>query len=55
MINERYKISKKLGQGRSAVYLCTDSEYPDKEIALKILSAEATPEEIQSFNKSFLS
>jgi len=53
MINERYKISKKLGQGRSAVYLCTDSEYPDKEIALKILSAGATPEEIQSFNNEF--
>lgn len=53
MINERYIIKKKLGQGRSAVYLCTDSEYPGKEIALKILPGESPAEELQSFNTEY--
>jgi len=53
MINERYNVKKKLGQGRSTVYLCTDSEYPGKEVALKILSNEASPDEIQSFRDEY--
>ena len=53
MINERYLIKKKLGQGRSAVYLCSDTEFPDKDQALKILSTEAPSEEVQSFNSEF--
>lgn len=53
MINERYLIKKKLGQGRSAVYVCEDTEYPDKDIAIKVLSAEATPEENKAFNDEY--
>ena len=53
MINERYLIKKKLGQGRSAVYLCEDSEYPDKEIAIKILSADASVGEEKAFNDEY--
>ncbi len=53
MINERYLIKKKLGQGRSAVYLCSDTEFPDKDQAIKILPPEASQEEIQSFNNEY--
>ena len=53
MINERYLIKKKLGQGRSAVFLCSDSEFPDRDQAIKILSPDAPPEEISSFNNEF--
>ncbi len=52
-INERYLIKKKLGQGRSMVYLITDTEFPDKDQAIKILSPEAPAEEIQSFRNEF--
>ena len=53
MINERYLIKKKLGQGRSSVFLCSDSEFPDKDQAIKILSPDAPLEEVQSFNNEF--
>jgi len=53
MINNRYKINKKLGQGRSTVYLCTDVEYADSQIAIKILSPNASGEEINTFNQEF--
>ena len=53
MINERYLIKKKLGQGRSTVFLCSDSEFPDRDQAIKILSPDAPPEEISSFNNEF--
>ena len=53
MINQRYTIKKKLGQGRSAVYLCSDSEFPDKDQAIKILSPEASLEEIQAFKNEY--
>ena len=53
MINERYTIKKKLGQGRSSVYLCSDSELPDKDQAIKILSPNASSEEIQSFKSEY--
>ena len=37
MINQKYKIKKLLGKGRSTVYLGEDVEFPGKEIAIKIL------------------
>ena len=51
MINQRYKINKLLGKGRSAVYLCEDTDYPGKNIAIKILpsNVEATEEELFSY------
>ena len=53
MINQRYTIKKKLGQGRSSVYLCTDSEIPEKDQAIKILSPDASPEEVESFKSEY--
>ena len=53
MINERYKILKLIGEGRSKVYLCEDVEFPGKEFALKCLPAGAEQEEIQNFRNEF--
>jgi serine/threonine protein kinase len=37
MINTRYEIIRKLGEGRSSVFLCRDIEFSKKEYAIKIL------------------
>ncbi len=49
MINDRYIIKKKLGEGRSTVYLCEDLEMPDTNIAIKILPANSSKEEAKTF------
>lgn len=53
MINRRFSLKKKLGQGRSSVYLCEDSEQYGKFFALKILSADSTGEEKEIFQSEF--
>ena len=53
MINTRYEIIKKLGEGRSSVYLCRDVEYPGKEYAIKILPAGLSKSEQSSFYKEY--
>ncbi len=67
MINQRYKIKKLLGKGRSAVYLCEDvdsinysSGKPEKQsgssindIAIKILPADVDPVEAEIFRNEF--
>ena len=53
MINSRYEIIKKLGEGRSAVYLCNDIEYPNKKFAIKILSPKVDEIERANFLKEF--
>ncbi|MEJ2103435.1 MAG: protein kinase [Ignavibacteriaceae bacterium] len=53
MINTRYEIIKKLGEGRSSVYLCRDVEYPGKEYAIKILPAGLSENEQASFYKEY--
>ncbi len=53
MINRRYLIKKKIGQGRSAVYLCEDLEHERKKIALKILSHSSSTEEQKIFKDEF--
>jgi serine/threonine protein kinase len=51
LINKRYEIIKKLGEGRSSVYLCRDIEFPEKEIGIKILPAKADEKERSTFLK----
>jgi len=48
MINQKYKINKLLGKGRSSVYLCEDIDLPGQDIAIKILpeNAEETEERL---------
>ncbi|MBL1212137.1 MAG: protein kinase [Ignavibacteriae bacterium] len=52
MINNRFKILKKIGEGRSAVFLCTD-EFYDKKFAIKVLPANAEIEEIKAFEREY--
>lgn len=53
MINTRYEILKKLGEGRSKVFLCRDIEFPEKEYAIKILPAKADIKEKETFKKEY--
>lgn len=53
MINRRFSIKKKLGEGRSAVYLCEDYEQSRKNIALKVLPSSSTSEEKKIFKDEF--
>ena len=54
MINERYLIKKKLGEGRSKVFLCNDIENPSEDVAIKILSENADNTEIDNFQNEFI-
>jgi serine/threonine protein kinase len=53
VINNRYIIKKKLGEGRSKVFSAIDTEFPDKEIAIKVLPVSAKPDEKDSFREEF--
>jgi len=53
MINTQYEIIKKLGEGRSSVYLCRDIEFPEKEYAIKILPPVKDNYEQEIFVKEF--
>lgn len=53
MINQRYILKKKLGEGRSKVYSVIDSEFPEKEIAIKILPPDVPLEERSAFRQEY--
>jgi len=53
MINKRYKIKNILGEGRSKVYLCEDVDFPEKDVALKVLPNKVPEEEINTFRKEY--
>ena len=53
MINKRYIVSKKLGEGRSKVFNVIDTEFPDREVAAKFLSSSASIEEKEFFREEF--
>ncbi|MHB9013814.1 MAG: serine/threonine-protein kinase, partial [Ignavibacteriaceae bacterium] len=53
MINERYLINKKIGTGRSQVFLCQDTEFPEINKVIKLLPVDANPEEIKIFRNEF--
>ena len=54
MINERYLKTDKIGEGRSKVFLCEDTEYSNAKIAIKILSTKADKDEIENFHNEFI-
>ncbi|MGB8318080.1 MAG: protein kinase, partial [Ignavibacteriaceae bacterium] len=54
MINERYVIKNKLGEGRSKVFLCNDIENPSEDIAIKFLPGKADGTEIENFQNEFI-
>jgi serine/threonine protein kinase/tetratricopeptide (TPR) repeat protein len=53
MINDKYIIKNKIGEGRSNVYLCRDIDFPEKNIAIKVLSEDADREEEKSFVQEY--
>ena len=53
MINKRYTILRKLGEGRSPVYLCRDRSY-NREVAIKFLPSTAEKNEAAAFKDEFL-
>ncbi|MBK6913728.1 MAG: protein kinase [Ignavibacteriales bacterium] len=53
MINQRYVLKQELGRGRSRVFLCTDLEFSEKDIALKVLSKDADEGERRIFRNEF--
>ncbi len=53
MINDRYKIIKKLGEGRSKVFLCEDILRNETELAIKILPSTVDNEEQKSFRDEY--
>ncbi len=53
MINNRYTILEKIGEGRSKVFACSDRFFPDEKIAIKILKYTASNSEIEYFNSEF--
>jgi serine/threonine protein kinase/tetratricopeptide (TPR) repeat protein len=54
MINNRFEIIEKIGEGRSSVFLCRDKENLNKKIALKVFSNSQDKAELASFRNEFL-
>ena len=53
MINKRYIINKKIGEGRSKVFNVIDTEFPEREVAAKFLPVTATSEEKEKFRQEY--
>ena len=53
MINKRYIIRRKIGQGRSSVYLCSDAEIPNLTFAIKVLPPDASENEKSNFIREY--
>ncbi|MFO7527171.1 MAG: protein kinase [Ignavibacteriaceae bacterium] len=53
MINKRFIVKNKLGEGRSKVFSVVDTEFPEKEIAMKILPKNVHQEEIDAFRYEY--
>jgi hypothetical protein len=53
MINDRYIIHNKIGEGRSSVFICKDVEYPNRAAAIKILPPDSPREEKEAFQNEF--
>lgn len=54
MINNRYILDKKIGEGRSKVFLCSDNQAGGKKLAIKILAnPNADRNEVNSFREEY--
>jgi len=53
MINKRYIVSKKLGEGRSKVFRVIDTEFPEREAAAKFLPPSASIQEQEFFREEY--
>ncbi len=50
MINNRFHISEKIGEGRTSVFLCADKNHPGKKFALKYLEKNSEEVDIVNFH-----
>jgi serine/threonine protein kinase/tetratricopeptide (TPR) repeat protein len=53
MINCRYKILNKIGEGRSQVFTCSDLFNPENIMVLKVLNSNADISEVQAFHDEY--
>lgn len=53
MINDRYSIINKIGEGRAKVFSCSDKFNPESKFAIKILSYTSNNDELQSFDDEY--
>ena len=53
MINDRYSLLSKIGEGRSKVFSCSDKFNPENKFAIKILSFTSNDDELQSFDDEY--
>jgi len=53
MINNRFKIVKQIGEGRSKVFLCRDKDFGGKEVAVKFLPSKVSDEELALFRDEY--
>ncbi|HEX9251152.1 MAG TPA: protein kinase, partial [Ignavibacteriaceae bacterium] len=53
MINKRYIVRKKLGEGRSKVFNVIDTEFPEREVAAKFLPPSASNDEKEFFREEY--
>lgn len=53
MINNRYEIVEKLGEGRSKVFKCKDKFNPELIIGIKVLDSMCSNDELQAFKNEF--
>jgi len=54
MINGRYELIEKIGEGSSIVFLCSDKENFNQKIALKVFTNTNDTEDLTSFRNEFL-
>ncbi|OGU54754.1 MAG: hypothetical protein A2V66_08255 [Ignavibacteria bacterium RBG_13_36_8] len=54
MINDRYKILKKIGVGRSSVFLCNEIKKSGYDLTIKILPSSVDKLEVDAFKEEFL-
>lgn len=53
MINDRYSIINKIGEGRAKVFSCSDKFNPESKFAIKILSYTSNDDELQAFDAEY--
>src|SRR5574338_786684 len=53
MVNKRYILNKKLGEGRSKVFNVIDTEFPKREVAAKFLPDSASKTEKDFFREEY--
>ena len=53
MINGRYIVRKKIGEGRSKVFHVIDTEFPEREVAAKFLDPNSSDEDKLKFRQEY--